>query len=212
MPSRNTFRGNSQALHSISADMPHAGAAAATQPASSHQRRPPRRVTGADLKGLALDYLDRFSATRQRLRQVMLRKIRLSARAHGDDPAPIIAALDEAILWLEGNGFISDKVYAESKARALVARGTSRQRILANLAAKGVAGDTAREAMDQMALEYEEPELEAAQRYARRRRIGPYRTDPERRAEARNKDLACMARAGFAGRVARQVIDADVEA
>ncbi len=211
MPSQNTLRGTSQALQTVSQGMTQVGVA--DVPSSSpSSRRAPRRVGAADLKGLALDYLDRFSATKQRVRQVMLRKIRLSARAHGDDPAPIIAALDEAIQWLEGRGFLSDRAYAESKARALVARGTSRQRILANLAAKGVNGDDAREALDRLALEYEEPELEAAQRYARRRRIGPYRADPEARAEARSKDLACMARAGFAGRVARQVIDSDIEA
>lgn len=210
MPSHSTFRGTSQATLSVSQDLTHVGAPDAPQPAAS-SRRAPRRVTPADLKGLALDYLDRFSATRQRLRQVMLRKIRLSARAHGDDPDPVVAALEEAILWLEDRGFLSDRTYAEGKARALVARGTSRQRILANLAAKGVAGETARAALDQVALEYEEPELEAAQRYARRRRIGPYRADPELRAATRDKDLAAMARAGFAGRVARQVIDAEVE-
>ncbi len=211
MPSQNSFRGNSQALHRMSEDMPPVGGADAPKPSTS-SRRAPRRVTAADLKGLALDYLDRFSATRQRLRQVMLRKIRLSARAHGDDPAPIVAALDEAIQWLEGRGFLSDRTYAENKARALVARGTSRQRILANLAAKGVGGEDAREALNSLALEYEEPELEAAQRFARRRRIGPYRADAEARAAARTKDLACMARAGFAGRVARQVIDSEIEA
>jgi regulatory protein len=211
MPSQNTFRGTSQALQTVSHDLTQVGATDAPS-ANPSSRRAPRRVGAADLKGLALDYLDRFSATKQRLRQVMLRKIRLSARAHGDDPAPIIAALDEAITWLEGRGFLSDRAYAESKARALVSRGTSRQRILANLAAKGVAGETARAALDQVALEYEEPELEAAQRYARRRRIGPYRADPEARAECRDKDLACMARAGFAGRVSRQVIDAEREA
>jgi len=193
-------------------DLTPSGAQVVPPAAAGDNKRAPRRVTPADLKGLALDYLDRFSATRQRLRQVMLRKIRLSARAHGDDPEPIIAALEEAILWLEERGFLSDSAYAESKARALVARGTSRARILANLASKGVAGDTAREALDRLALEYEEPELEAARRYARRRRLGPYRADPDVRAESRNKDLATMARAGFAGRVARQVIDAELKA
>jgi len=185
--------------------------AQAAKPAKA-ARRAPRRIAAADLKGLALDYLDRFAATRQRLRQVMLRKIRKSARLHGDDPEPIIAALDEAIRWLEGRGFLSDKAYAEGKARALAARGTSRAHILANLAAKGVGGDDARAALDSLALEYEEPELEAAQRYARRRRLGPYRNDAETRAAQRNKDLAAMARAGFAGRIARQVIDAELEA
>ena len=211
MPSQNTFRGTSQALQTVSQDLTQVGAAD-TPPPAQPSRRAPRRVTAVDLKGLALDYLDRFSATKQRVRQVMLRKIRLSARAYGDDPGPIIAALDEAIQWLEGRGFLSDRAYAEGKARALVARGTSRQRILANLAAKGVRGEDAREALDRLAVEYEEPELEAAQRYARRRRIGPYRADPEARAGLRDKDLACMARAGFAGRVARQVIDSELEA
>lgn len=180
-------------------------AEAPTKPA----KRAPCRITPADLKGLALDYLDRFAASRQRLRQVMLRKIRNSARLHGDDPAPIVAALDQAIRWLEGRGFLSDAAYAESKARALIARGTSRAHILAKLAAKGVAGDDARAALDRVSLEYEEPELEAAQRYARRRRLGPYRPDAGTRATARDKDLAAMARAGFTGRIARQVIDAE---
>ena len=198
------------APHEIS----EAGAASPAQPqgSSSKATKAPRRVAAADLKGLALDYLDRFAATRQRLRQVMLRKIRNSVRAHGDDPEPIIAALDEAILWLEGRGFLSDKAYAEGKARALVSRGTSRSHILADLAAKGVAGDTARAALDSVSLEYEEPELEAAQRYARRRRLGPYRNDPEARAARREKDLAALARAGFPGRIARQVIDSDLAA
>jgi regulatory protein len=174
--------------------------------------RPPRRLTPADLKGAALDYLDRFAATRARLRQVMLRKIRNSVRAHGDDPAPLVAALDETIQWLEAGGFLSDRAYAEAKARALAARGTSRAHIIARLAAKGVETDTARAAVDRLSTEFEEPELEAARRYARRRRLGPYRNADEARADCREKDLAAMARAGFAGRVARQVIDAERDA
>jgi regulatory protein len=172
----------------------------------------PRRLTAADLKGAALDYLDRFAASRARLRQVMLRKIRNSSRVHGDDPAPLLAALDKTIEWLEESGFLSDRAYAEAKARSLSARGTSRAHIIAKLASKGVEGETARAAVDRLSMEYEEPELEAARRYARRRRLGPYRIADESRAECRDKDLAAMARAGFAGRVARQVIDAEREA
>ncbi len=174
--------------------------------------RPPRRLAPADLKGAALDYLDRFAAPRARLRQVMLRKIRNSVRHHGDDPAPLIAALDDTLQWLEASGFLSDRAYAESRARSLTARGTSRAHILAKLSAKGVESETARAAVDRLAMEYEEPELEAARRYARRRRLGPYRGADDTRAECRDKDLAAMARAGFAGRVARQIIDAEREA
>jgi regulatory protein len=174
--------------------------------------RPPRRLTPADLKGAALDYLDRFAAPRARLRQVMLRKIRNSVRHHSDDPAPLIAALDETIQWLEDSGFLSDRAYAEARARSLSARGTSRAHIIAKLSAKGIESETARAAVDRLSMEYQEPELEAARRYARRRRLGPYRIADDTRAECRDKDLAAMARAGFAGRVARQIIDAEREA
>ena len=42
---------------------------------------------------------------------------------------------------------------------------------------------------------------------ARRRRLGPFRAEAER-ADRRHRDLAAMARAGFALAVARKVIDA----
>ena len=171
--------------------------------------RPPRRLAPADLKGAALDYLDRFAAPRARLRQVMLRKIRNSARAHGDDPAPLLAALDKTIEWLEESGFLSDRAYAEAKARSLSAGGTSRAHIIAKLASKGVERETARAAVDRLSMEYEEPELEAARRYARRRRLGPYRIADQSRAECRDKDLAAMARAGFRFDVARSVIEGE---
>src|SRR3546814_7265925 len=47
--------------------------------------------------------------------------------------------------------------------------------------------------LDELAAE---PELAAAIAYARRRRLGPFRT-PDARADRRDKDLAALARAGF---------------
>ena len=61
-------------------------------------------------------------------------------------------------------------------------------------------------------IEYEEPELEAARRYAQAPAPRPLSQRDETRAECRNKDLAAMARAGFAGRIARQIIDSEREA
>ena len=47
----------------------------------------------------------------------------------------------------------------------------------------------------------------AANIYARKRRLGPYRLD-EKRKERRNRDLASLARAGFRYDDAKNVIDA----
>ncbi|MGH6947427.1 MAG: regulatory protein RecX, partial [Kiloniellales bacterium] len=51
-----------------------------------------------------------------------------------------------------------------------------------------------------------EPELKAALAFARRRRLGPYRAEPDR-AGRRERDLAALARQGFAYELARRVID-----
>jgi regulatory protein len=62
--------------------------------------------------------------------------------------------------------------------------------------------------LDELAERQGDAELAAAAAFARKRRIGPWRS-PAERADRREKDLAAMARAGFAYRVVRLVMDAD---
>ena len=69
--------------------------------------------------------------------------------------------------------------------------------------------ETVAGALDDLHAEAEDPELAAAVALARRRRLGPYRSDPESRADNRRRDLAVMGRNGFAYPVARRVIDAE---
>ena len=173
------------------------------------RRRPPPRLTPANLRQAVLDYLDRFVASVRRLEQVMQRKIKASAAAHGDDPAPLLAALPGVIAGLAAQGILNDRNLAEAKVRSMIRRGGSRSKIRANLASKGIDAETADLAMDRMKLEFDDPELEAAIAYARRRRLGYFRTDADSRAANRQKDLAAMARAGFAPALARRALECD---
>jgi len=170
------------------------------------RRRPPPRLTPANLRQAVLDYLDRFVASAKRLDQVMQRKIKASAQAYGDDPAPLQAALPTILAELTQQGILNDRALAEAKVRAMIRRGGSRTKIRANLAAKGIDADTADQALSRMRLEFDDPDLEAAIAYARRRRLGRFRADPDSRAANRQKDLAAMARAGFAPSLARQAL------
>lgn len=170
------------------------------------RRRPPPRLTPANLRQAVLDYLDRFAASVRRLDQVMQRKIKASAAAHDDDPTPLQAALPAILAGLTKQGLLNDRELAEAKTRSMIRRGGSRTKIRANLAAKGIDAETADAALLRMKLEFDDPDLEAAVAYARRRRLGRFRTDPERRNEHRQKDLAAMARAGFAPSVARRAL------
>ena len=71
------------------------------------------------------------------------------------------------------------------------------------------AAEEAAEAPEEAAEAPEEAERTAAFRYAQRRRFGPFRFDPEKRAKRRIKDIAAMARAGFPLALAISVIDED---
>jgi regulatory protein len=156
------------------------------------------------LESSAVAYLARFSTSAGNLRRVLARKILRSARHYGDDPAPLMAAVDAIVARFVAQGAIDDAHYAGVQLRALRRRGGSSQAIRGRLAAKGLDSSTI-----DAALSEHEPaaaDLAAAVILARRRRLGPFRTTG--RAENRQRDLAVLGRAGFDYQTAAQVIDA----
>jgi regulatory protein len=168
--------------------------------------RKPRKLAAADLQDRALHYLGRYAASTARLRQVLTRRIQLSARTHELDPAPLLAELEQVILRLTRTGLLNDTAFADMKARSLNRRGGSRRQIAAKLAASGV--PQAERARAIVGLEEEMPDAEraAAVAYAKRRRLGVFRATPDDSPERRRKDLGAMARAGFAMDIARRVL------
>jgi regulatory protein len=54
-------------------------------------------------------------------------------------------------------------------------------------------------------------ELEAARIWARKKRLGPFRQNPDERSARRERDLAALARAGFSFGTAKAVIDGQRE-
>ena len=169
--------------------------------------RNPRKLAAADLQDRALEYLGRYAASTARLRQVLKRRIQLSAEAHAFDPAPLLHELEQVISRLTRTGLLNDTAFAETKARNLSRRGGSRHQIAAKLAASGV--PQAQRASAIATLESDTPtaEYDAAVAYAtRRRRLGAFRTTPDESPERRRKDLGAMARAGFAFDLARRAL------
>lgn len=177
--------------------------------------RPVRKVTAQYLENAALYYLGRFSAASGHLRQLLVRRVDRSAKAHDTDPVLGREMVDKLIARFLASGLLDDAAYAAGKAKSLRRRGASRNVIAQKLRAKRVAPDQiagAVGAADADAIEDgEDAELLAAWRLARRKRIGPYRKSTDDRAELRMKDLAALARGGFSYDVARRVIDGDAE-
>ncbi|KRE13932.1 hypothetical protein ASE63_18210 [Bosea sp. Root381] len=164
-------------------------------------RRAPRRITADYLQRAALHYLERYAAPTAQLRRVLARKVALSCRHHGQEPAAFSTVLDDVVARCVASGLVDDQRFAEARAASLQRRGRSSRAIAASLAAKGVARDLAARASDSN----DEDELAAARKTARRKRIGPWNHSD--RVGDRQKDLAALARAGFTMTIARAVID-----
>ncbi|TCH96660.1 hypothetical protein EJV46_18935 [Roseococcus sp. SYP-B2431] len=170
------------------------------------------RITESSLRNAALAHLARFAATEAGLRRVLGNRIRRWARdaeAAGQDAESVAAEVAAAnaraaviAARLVQAGAVDDAGFAKARARRLLGSGRSARATLAHLAAKGVAGETARAALGQ---EDVPDELTAAVILCRKRRMGAFAAgepDPA----IRRKWLASLARAGFDGEVARRAL------
>ena len=174
-------------------------------------RRAPKKATARHLENVALWYLQRFAASSESLRRVLLRRVEKSARAHDTDRTEGAAMVEDIIARFRETSLLDDRVYAEGRTRSLHRRGIPARGVRARLMAKGVAAEDIEAALVTLAEETPHPDRAAAVAYARRRRIGPWRSADDREIY-RDRDLAALARQGFDYDTARRVIEAeDVE-
>lgn len=179
-----------------------------TKKTAPRGRRMPKPATQERLHRAALHYLERYSSSSENLRRVLQRRTERSARLHGTDRDEANEWIDAIVERLTAAGLLDDRAYAENRAASLQRRGASRRKIAGMLRQKGVDTDAIAAALDSLERDIPSPDLDAAIRLARRRRLGPWRTS-EAREERRERDLAALARAGFSYALAVRVIDAD---
>lgn len=177
-------------------------------PAKRRARRAP--VTQDRLHRAALAYLARHAASTWSVRQVLGRRIQRAAAEHETDPAAAQEWVDAVIARLTRAGLLDDAAFAANRARTLFERGLPPRMIRMKLAEKGVGDAECDAALAAIGLDHDDPDMAAAIRFARRRRLGPFARDGAGR--TRDKELAAMARAGFGYRTASRVLEAAREA
>lgn len=172
-------------------------------------RRPRPPLDSARLDELALAYVGRFATTRAKLSSYLKRKIAERGWA-GGRPAEIGAIVER----LERLGYVDDAAFALAKSRALTGRGYGERRVRQALHAAGVGEEHSQQARDHASS----GAVEAALRFAQRRRLGPFGTGGEGDDRAaRERALAAMIRAGHAFGLAKAILslepgsDVDVE-
>jgi regulatory protein len=170
-------------------------------------QKKPRKVSPRYLENAALHYLKRYAATQSQLKRVLMRRVDRSLKFHGGEKAEALGWVDALLAKLVQGGLLNDEAFAGMKAHSLRASGRSARMIAQKLRMKGVPADLVAKKLADATAELSEEE--AARIWARKKRLGPFRTNPKLREENRQRDLAALARAGFSFGVAKKVIDSE---
>lgn len=159
------------------------------------------------LRRVALAHLERYATSEDGLRRVLERRLarwaRLPAGAITVEPEEGARLVAAAVSHCRGLGLLDDRAFAETKIASGRRKGHSTRRIAMTLQEKGVARDLA---ADVLAAD-ETGDLEAALTYARRMRLGPFRTRPVAdEAAAGRRELAALCRNGHPYGPARRAL------
>lgn len=173
----------------------------------SKPRKPRPPLTAQALDELALTYVGRFATTRSKLASYLRRKLRERGWAGTSEPET-----DAIVERLASLGYVDDAAYALSRSRGLTGRGYGARRVREALRSAGVCEED-RGPAEQLA---EQAAVEAALRFARRRRLGPFAGRvPDRIGSERA--LSAMIRAGHGFVLSKAILalqpgeEADIE-
>ncbi|MEC3912052.1 RecX family transcriptional regulator [Sphingobium sp. CR2-8] len=161
-------------------------------------KRLPPPLDDSALRDMALRHVARFATSRGKLLAYLKRKIKERGWG-GEQPADPDALADRFVAL----GYVDDAGFAVMKSGALARRGYGARRVDEALRAAGIA----EEDRGQADAQTRKDAWSAADRFARRKRVGPYATaplDPKQREKA----IAAFLRAGHDYAVARRWVDA----
>ena len=159
------------------------------------------------LMNKALNYLGRYTASQQRLREVLVRFAKHKLDAHDADEVTV--ARERVIGDCVRLGYVDDAAFAQSQARGKRRAGRSGIAIRRALGQHALDDEMIDDALAEADDGVSDGELAAALRHASRRRLGPYARTPITEPKDRQRQLASFARAGFSLAMARQVMDLD---
>ena len=114
--------------------------------------------------------------------------------------------IDIVLLDLEKNRFINDKFYSESKAKSMIQRGSSINKIRNYLIGKGINSEYIKETVNKIHNDNSDQDFFSAIKLCKKKRIGPARTE-DNRTLFYKKDISLLARNGFDFETSKKVMD-----
>ena len=173
-------------------------------------KKKPLKVTIEEMTNFALNYVEKFAPSKQQLKTYLLKKY-LNSKTPNIKKTDISDLIDIVLEDLEKSKFINDKFYSESKAKSLIQRGTSINKIRNYLFSKGVGEKYIKNTIEKIYEKNDDQDFFSAIKICKKKRIGPSRHD-DNRSLFYKKDIGVLARSGFTFEVSKRVMDLDKEA
>ncbi len=162
-----------------------------------------------EMRNFALNYVEKFAPSKQQLKTYLLKKY-LRSKVDNVKRSNISDLIEIVAEDLEKSKFINDKFYSETKAKSLIQRGSSINKIRKYLIRKGVGEKYIKNTIEQINENNEDQDFFSAIKVCKKKRIGPSRTE-DNRPLFYKKDIGILARSGFDFEVSRRVMELDKE-
>ena len=163
------------------------------------------KVTVDEMRRFAFAYVEKYAPSKQQLKTYLLKKY-LKTSIPSVKKQDVTNLIDIVLSDLEDNRFINDKFYSESKAKSMVQRGNSINKIRHYLIGKGINERFIKETVDKIQDENSDQDFFSAIKICKKKRIGPARTE-DNRSLFYKKDISLLARNGFDFETSKKVMD-----
>ena len=163
------------------------------------------QVTVDEMRNFAFAYVDKYAPSKQQLKTYLLKKY-LKISVPNVKKQDITNLIDIVLSDLEKNRFINDKFYSESKAKSMIQRGSSINKIRNYLIGKGINDEFIKDTVNKIKDNNSDQDFFSAIKICKKKRIGPARTEDNRQLFYK-KDISLLARNGFDFETSKKVMD-----
>ena len=163
------------------------------------------QVTVEEMRNFAFAYVEKYAPSKQQLKTYLLKKY-LKISVANVKKKDVNNLIDIVLSDLEKSKFINDKFYSESKAKSMIQRGSSINKIRNYLISKGISDEFIKETVNKITDENSEQDFFSAIKICKKKRIGPARTEDNRNLFYK-KDISLLARNGFDFETSKKVMD-----
>ncbi len=163
------------------------------------------KFTVEEMRNFAFAYVEKYAPSKQQLKTYLLKKY-LSTSTVKFKKKNLTDLIDIVLTDLEKNKFINDKFYSESKAKSMIQRGKSINKIRNYLLGKGINDKFINDTVNKIRDENSDQDFFSAIKICKKKRIGPARIQ-DNRALFYKKDISLLARNGFDFETSKKVMD-----